>query len=328
MRSRSHVVLLASLGAALAGASAGAQQKPAPPRATAVCDRGCLNALVDSYFAALVAHDPKKVRIAENARFVENVIPMKPGEGLWKSASAVPTTFKIYVPDPVSQQVGFLGVMQESGKPVEVAVRLKLENGEIIEMEHLVARGLGDRNLPNLQRPRAAFTTAVPAAQRNTRDQMLKIGASYYDALDDNDGSKAPFADDCVRRENGMQTTGNPPPATPGGIASTGALGCKAQLDTGTFQYIDKIDDRRVTMADPESGLVMGLSHFHHSMKQKYVTIKGVPGVDKIDMPFDAFDLPAAHVFKVSGGKIHEIEAMGFRADYQSPTGWETHAGH
>jgi hypothetical protein len=218
--------------------------------------------------------------------------------------------------------------MEESGKPVEVAVRLKLENGDIIEMEHLVARGLGERNLPNLQTPRAAFITSVPAAQRNARDEMLKIAASYYDALDDNDGSKAPFADDCVRRENGMQTTGNPPPAKPGGIASTGALGCKAQLDTGTFQYIDKIDNRRVAIADPETGLVIGFSHFHHSMKNKFVTIKGVPGVDKIDMPFDAFDLPAAHIFKISGGKIHEIEAMGFRADYQSPTGWETHAGH
>ena len=41
--------------------------------ATAACDRGCLNALVDSYLAALVAHDPSKVRIAANARFVENV---------------------------------------------------------------------------------------------------------------------------------------------------------------------------------------------------------------------------------------------------------------
>ena len=328
MRSSSCVAMLASLSAALAVASADAQQKYPTPRPGAACDRNCLDKLLDSYFAALVAHDPKKVRIAEKARFVENVTPMKPGEGLWKSASAVPTTFKIYVPDAVSQQIGFLGVMEESGKPVEVAIRLKLENDEIVEMEHLVARGLGDRNLRNLQAPRAAFVTPVPAAQRNTRDDMLKIGASYYDALDDNDGSKAPFADDCVRRENGMQTTGNPPPATPGGIASAGALGCKAQLDTGTFQYIDKIDDRRVTMADLETGLVMGLSHFHHSMKQKFVTIKGVPGVDKIDMPFDAFDLPAAHVFKVSGGKIHEIEAMGFRADYQSPTGWETHAAH
>jgi hypothetical protein len=328
MRTRSYVAMLASAGAALAAASASAQPKAPAPRVAVACERGCLNALVDAYLAALVAHDPTKVRISANARFVENVTPMKPGEGLWKSASAVPTTFQIHVPDPVSQQVGFLGVMEESGKPVEVAIRLKLENGEITEIEHLVARGLGDRNLPNLRTPRAAFTTTVPAAQRNTRDDMLKIGASYYDALDDNDGSKAPFADDCVRRENGMQTTGNPPPASPGGIASTGALGCKAQLDTGTFQYIDKIDNRRVAIADPETGLVMGLSHFHHSMKQKFVTIKGVPGVDKIDMPFDAFDLPAAHIFKVSGGKIHEIEAMGFRADYQSPTGWETHAGH
>jgi len=89
-----------------------------------------------------------------------------------------------------------------------------------------------------------------------------------------------------------------------------------------------QIDNRRIAIADTETGLVMGLSHFHHPMKQKFVTIEGVPSVEKIDMPFDAFDLPAAHIFEVSGGKIHEIEAMGFRADYQSPTGWESHAGH
>ena len=76
-------------------------------------------------------------------------------------------------------------------------------------------------------------------------------------------------------------------------------------------------------IADPETGLVLGLSHFHHSMTQKFVAIKGVPGVEKVDMTFDAFDLPAAHIFKVSGGKIHEIEAMGFTAPYKSATGWE-----
>jgi hypothetical protein len=327
MRTKFPRALLACVAVG-ALATASAQQKYPAPRPGAACDRACLNALVDSYLAALVAHDPSRVPIAANAKLVENVTAMKPGEGLWKTASAVPTTFKIYVPDPVSQEVGFLGVLEESGKPVELALRLKVQNGQIVEMEHLVARGLNERNLPNLKTPRAVFSTSVPAAQRSTRADMLKIGASYYDALDDNDGSKAPFADDCVRRENGMQTTSNPPPEKPGGIASMGALGCAKQLDTGTFQYIDKIDNRRVEMADPETGLVMGLSHFHHPMKDKFVTIKGVPGVDKIDMNFDPFDLPAAHIFKVSGGKIHEIEAMGFRADYQSPTGWETHANH
>jgi hypothetical protein len=322
MRTTAFGTLLVLAAAAFA-VPAGAQ-----PRAGSACDRACLNALVDSYLAALVAHDSSRLPVAPNAKFVENVQAKKIGEGLWQTASAVPTTFKIYVPDPVSQQVGFLGVIQDAGKPAELALRLKLEKGKISEIEHLIAGNLGDRNLPNLQTPRAVFSTPVPPAQRNTREQMLKIGASYYDALDDNDGHKAPFADDCVRRENGMQTTGNPPPAQPGGFGATGALGCAAQLDTGTFQYIDKIDDRRVEIADPETGLVLGLSHFHHPMKQKFVTIKGVPGVEKIDMPFDAFDLPAAHIFKVSGGKIHEIEAMGFMADYQSPTGWESHAGH
>jgi hypothetical protein len=287
------------------------------------CDRTCLNALVDTYLAALVAHDASHVPIAPNARFVENVTAIKPGEGLWTTATAGPTKFKIYVPDAVSGQVGFMGIMEEGGKPVQLALRLKVQNGRITEMEHLVARNLAEANLRNLQIPRPGLVTIVPADARGTRQQLLTIGASYYDALDTNNGRAAPFADDCVRRENGMQTTSNPPPATPGGLATMGSLGCAAQLDTGTFTYIDTIDNRRVDIADVETGLVFGLSHFHHSMQQKFVLIKGVPGVEKVDLNIQAFDLPAAHIFKVAGGKIHEIEAMGFVTPYNSRTGWE-----
>jgi len=40
-------------------------------------------------------------------------------------------------------------------------------------------------------------------------------------------------------------------------------------------------------------------------------------------MKFDPFDLPAAHIFKVGAdGKVHEIEAMGFLAPLNSPSGW------
>jgi hypothetical protein len=297
------------------------------PAQAADCDRACLNVMVDNYLAALVAHDPSRVPIAPTAKFVENAVPMQPGEGLWATASALPATFAIYVPDPVAQQVGFLGVMQEHGEPVELGLRLKLVSGRITEMEHLIARNLGERNLPNLQIPRPGLLSAVPPAQRSTREELLQIGASYYDALDDNNGSLAAFADDCVRHENGMQTSSNPPrPATEGappGFGTIGSMGCAAQMDTGTFAYIDTIDNRRVEIADVETGLVFGLSHFHHSMKQKFVTIKGVPGVEKIDMNFEAFDLPAAHIYKVSGGKIHEIEAMGFMLPHMSNTGWE-----
>jgi hypothetical protein len=287
------------------------------------CDRTCLNARVDAYLAALVAHDPSRVALAPGAKFVENITAMKPGQGLWQTASAGPTTFKIYVPDPVSGQVGFIGVLKEADKPIQLALRLKVQGGVITEIEHLVARNLGERNLGNLATPRPALLTTVPEAQRSSREQLLRIGASYYDALDNNDGKAAPFADDCVRHENGMQTSTNRQPSGQGGMAALGVLGCSAQLDTGTFAYIDSIDHRRVEIADMETGLVFGLSHFHHSMRQKFVTIKGVPGVEKVDLNIDAFDLPAAHIFRVVGGTIHEIEAMGFTAPYNSKTGWE-----
>lgn len=314
--------LLGTLGALVvvsAGAIVPAQQAPGGVR----CDRACLNALVDTYLAAVVAHDPSLVKLAPGAKLVENLTPTKPGEGLWKTASALPTTFRIYVPDPVSGQVGFMGVMQEAGKPVQLALRLKVQQGRITEMEHLIARNLGERSLGNLQTPRPGLLAPLPAAQRSTREQLLSIGASYYDALDDNDGNKAPFAEDCVRHENGMQTSTNSAPATPGAMGTLGALGCAAQISTGTFTYIDTIDHRRVEIADVETGLVFGLSHFHHSMKQKFVAIKGVPGVEKMDLNINAFDLPAAHIYKVSGGKIHEIEAMGFTTGHNSKTGWE-----
>jgi hypothetical protein len=290
--------------------------------ASAKCDRVCLISTVDTYLAAVVAHDPSRVKFSADLKFVENTVPMKPGEGFWKTASALPTTFKIYVPDPVSEEVGFMGVMKESDKPVQLGLRLKIVNGQIGEAEHLIARNLSAASLANLETPRPGLLATVPPAERIPRAAMIKIALSYYDALVNGDGKAAPFADDCVRRENGRQTTGNPPPATPG-FATLGAMGCSAQLDTKVFDYIKAIEPRRVEIADPETGLVFGLSQFRQPMDEKTVKIVGVAGVDHVDMNFKPFDLPAAHIFKIRGGKIHEIEAMGFTMPYNSKTGWE-----
>jgi len=293
--------------------------------ASTPCDRVCLNKLADDYVAALVAHDPKKVPLAREVRMVENIQRIQPGEGLWKTASAAPTTFAIRVPDVVAQQVGMLVVMQEGGQPILLALRLKLDHGKITEAEHVVVHKLNEKNLVNLQTPRAPLVSSVPEAYRDSRGRLLYIGASYYDALDLNNGSLAPFADDCVRFENGGQSARKPVPTGPSedSFAPFGALGCARQIDTQVMAYITKIDNRRVWIADEETGLAFGLSHFRHAMEQKDWPTYGVPGVPSRRIDYKPFDLPAVHIFKIWGGQIHEIEAIGFLAPYNSPTGWE-----
>ena len=316
--------------AALAVAAAGVGLLGLGSQASAAsCDRACLIGIADNYLAAVVAHDPSKAPLAANVMFVENVKRMKPGEGLWKDASGGPTAFKIYVPDVKLQQVGWIGVVQEGGKPMMLALRLKVENGRITQAEHLLAAPAGANN-PNVATVRPGLLREVPADKRLAHDRLIALGARYYDALDDNKGSEAPFAADCQRRENGMTTAGEGAggPPTKDANKSPIAHDCKGQIDSGSFIYIDRIQNRRMIAADPVTGLVMGISHFRHPFTNLPYRVKHIDGStserNHENMAYKPFDMPAAHVFKIGAdGKMHEIEAIGVMAPYQSPTGWE-----
>lgn len=295
-------------------------------------DRAELLTLADNYFGALVAHDTSRVPLASTIKVVENVTPIQPGEGMWKTATSGPTEFKIVIPDPVSQQVGGIVVMQSENAPVQFGFRLKLEAGRITEAEHLVV-ALRDASNPMLQSVRPAIPMEVPYEYADSRGRLIWIAKSYYDALDLNNGSLAPFASDCERRENGMRTapSGGPslggggfPGQTPRPASLLGMQDCESQLNTGTFQYIDRIENRRVEIADTVTGLAMGFSHFRHPMEQKVFEILNTPGREVSDMSNQrAFDLPAIHIYKIWGGQIHEIEAIGITVPYDSQTGWE-----
>ncbi len=320
--------------------------------AMAACDRGCLIGVTDDYLAALAANDPSAAPLAGDVRFVEDVTPMEPGQGLWETAVSGPTDFAIYVPDETNQTAGFLGVItrmaappapqgmsaeeraefaattEKTEQPALIALRLKLEDGEIVEAEHLTT-GLRDMAPFDALRSGLRLDSEIPPADRKPHAELIEIGESYYDALDDNDGTLMPFAADCERHENGM-VTASPDPGTGGGPNNAGATprDCAGQLSSNVMAYITTIDNRRVFAADPATGLVMGLSHFRHPMDfEPYeVTLSDGSTVvrDKDSFGFAPFDLPAAHVFKIGAdGMVHEIEAMGFMAPYDSDTGWE-----
>jgi hypothetical protein len=80
-----------------------AAQEPAwNASAIKACDRACLVGVIDGSMNAIYTHDPKAMPpLALDVRMTENTGQMEVGEGvLWRS-KVEPTSFKIYVADPV-----------------------------------------------------------------------------------------------------------------------------------------------------------------------------------------------------------------------------------
>jgi hypothetical protein len=324
------------------------------------CDRVCLQQIADAYLTALAAHDPARAPIAPAAKFTEQAQPMAVGQGqLWKLTAGGPVTFKIPVPDPTSGQIGMIVVLRVALPPapprgggagaaavppsatgpvtVQLALRLKVQNRQITEAEHVFARIEAPAQIAALQTPRPAFLATVPQAERMPRSWMFLVANAYYDSLVLGDGNLTPFADDCGRRENGMHTAGAGRPApigparggTPAGGPPGGGpqlpSGCAEQLTARAMTYIGSIDLRRIWIADEEKGLVFAYTMFRHPLdapNKNYPVLLPDGSIRDRTMAFDPFDLEAAHIFKIYGGTLHEIEAMGFTLPLYSKNGW------
>jgi hypothetical protein len=291
------------------------------------CDRACLVALMDQYLAALPKHDPSGLPLARDVKLVENTQKIRIGKGLWETATGGPTDFKIYAADVDQGQIGFIGVIEEKQKPTIVSVRLKVENDKITEIDHLVIHSDGKPLNPNMSKVRPALLEREPKLERVSRERMQAIANSYYEAIVQDNGKVAPFADECQRRENGgisaNDQTLTPEEAAEDDFSVFRKMTCSDQLSTGVMSYITDINNRRVFAVDKQMGLVFAYSIFRHDGTPKVMKIIGVPGVTERKNDYGPFDLPAAHIFKIRNGKIYEIEAIGYVAKHGIKNGWE-----
>jgi hypothetical protein len=304
------------------------------------CDRQCLVDLMQKYIGALANHNPQGLPFAEKVKFTENsaegVDLLEVGKGLWENATGGPTEFQIYAADPEAQAAACLVVMKEKDKDILLGARIKLDNGKITEAEHLVVRGGAMSRqpfseMPTLQKARAGFAEDIPEAEQMTREDLLRIGLSYYDALTSEDGTRAPFAKECERRENGMTTAGGTPPKPKGKIAPDSAvpmggfggipMDCEGQLSSGVFSYITEIKPRMV-VADVQKGISVGFSMFRHDGTRR-LPADAALGTDN-KTQWGQFNLAALHIFKIRNGKLYEIEAPGAALPYDTKSGWET----
>lgn len=289
------------------------------------CDRECLAGFMATYLEALVAHDSSKLPVTENIKYTENGIALDLTDGLWKTASAMPT-YRVNVIDEEAGEVGLLGRIDENGNNNWFAARLKIENGELIsEIENLVVRNVSMSPPPegmafsSHTEPHPLMMEVIPEDKRLPRQELITIGDSYFTGLDtENDGANVPFDPDCQRRENGSVTANN----TDAPEGSMQWMDCKAQFDTHFSTIVTDIRERRF-IADPVTGLSYGFGYFDHngSIEKMSVTLDDEM-VDVSPAFRQPFSFYIAEIFKVVDGKIRQIEAVLLAVPYNMKSGW------
>jgi hypothetical protein len=252
--------------------------------AQGVCDRTCLRSLLDQYLAAVIKHDPKAAPLIVGFRQTENAINVSPGGGVWKTVTGLGKMQRRYV-DEVSGQAGYYGLIEEGGSVALATVRLRVVNRKLTEAEWYLARendpGLNGARQPgrppaNLLNPEYLIANpppdrAVPKAQRLSRDELIAVVNSYFDAITSHDGSIALTHPGCGRAENGSPapagrflppaprpaTAGAPSPPAP--AANAPANDCVSGLANFNLSMVVA---RRIPIVDEDAQMVLGMAVF------------------------------------------------------------------
>jgi hypothetical protein len=308
-----HLLSAAGLAALVCVGSAAAQAQ--------VCDRACLSGVMDSYLAALEAHDASKLSVTRNVKYTENGVRLNLGDGLWQTLSAAPD-YRITVIDDEAGQVGLLGIINENGNRHFFAARLKVEEGErVSEIETLIARNTSGGGMgTDLKTPSPRFSEDTPEGERLPRGELAAIANHYFTGLDTEDsGENVPFSDDCQRRENGGIMANDPDAAED----SMQHRSCKEQFDTGFSVIVTDIRERRFEVVDRVKGLAFGWGFFdHNGTVEKF---SNTPSGELVDVPAmfrQPFSFYIAEIFEIEDGKIRQIEAALTPVPFGMESGW------
>lgn len=298
--------ILAAGGLLLASAwsRASADERPS-------CDRDCLIGFIDRYLDALGKHDHRPLPLAPGAKYTENGQPAKFGEGLWKSAAGV--KYRQYFADPAAGQAGFFGVLDEGGPLAIFALRLKVADQAIAEVETIVSRS-SDHALfapQALVAPKPIYEQILAPAERSTREQMIAAADSYFNGIEQHSGDNVPFHPECNRTENGVRTTRN----------AAAGFGTNAKVGMKTFTYIPRVRDRRYPIVDLERGLVLSFIMFDMPGNTQTAVVEG-KAVELQEFQRRTRSLLLAELFKIEAGQIREIEAFMINRPLGAPTGW------
>jgi hypothetical protein len=265
--------------------------------AQASCNRECLRDFITQYLNAMIAHNPKTLPLAANLRFTEDTKTLPLGEGLWKGASKL----RSYRQDFLDVREGMAAshvIVEEGGNPVMLALRLKIADKKISEIETMVTRNRTEGaifSVDNLQTTRAGMNVVPDASQKMSRADLIRIAEFYPTGLKVGgsfDAVQAPFAPDAYRLENGNMMAG------PGARAGSENIRTQRIIAHPDVSY-------RIAAVDEELGIVLMRLDFGDTNSY---------GAGNALTCFEAF--------KVYGGQLHAVEAFIRIMPANTPSGW------
>ncbi|WP_305096888.1 hypothetical protein [Croceibacterium aestuarii] len=287
--------------------------------------RGHLQALLDEVLD--LAGRPEAATRYGGWRYTENGQALPVGEGLWATADRIGPYCHTFLDSDTGQAACFATLTEGRTRSI---VALRVAEGEI---EAVVARPAPFGSGGAFGDGPAALDAAtldprwlaeIDPPERASRDDLIAVADAYFAGLERNDGKgQYPFADDCVRIENGFRTTGVPPSPSAGKtpyLEAFRAMSAREQFETGYFAFVDRIRDRRFPIVDPARGLVFSFAFFDHSGTiREYELADGTPVSAGLDRPFSWM---IAEGFRIEGGLLTRIEALMTECPYGMGPGW------
>jgi hypothetical protein len=277
----------------------------------ASCDKKCMEDIGDRYRAAYLKHDPALAPISKKVRFTENNVEMLSfPDGSWSTVTEEVGT-ALTISDPKQKNVGLYMAIMQNDTPGFLAVRLKVDRGQITEIEHILSTR---RNLSSPPTPIGDvrefkrdpdLAAIVPPAERGSREVLLKHANGYFDTLQNNTGEirGTQFHPQAQRHENGLRFAE-----------------IEKGFKLGRYAFNERVRDRDCFILDEERSISMCRGFIDHKgVMDEYTLTDGTKTRSVFREPQTWSFL---EMFKVKNDMIVGVEATFIQAPYYTRSPW------
>lgn len=284
------------------------------------CDRDCLRTVLMRYMNAVAANEPQEAGIIVGFRQTENAEVIRVGTGVWQTVTGLGSVQRHFF-DPVTGQAAYFGLVDENGGPAVVSVRVRIVDRRVIEAEWYIGRegqagmaadgsGAAPFDPANMLANPPPAERNVPGGERLSRESLLGVTNSYFDAITSHDPAIMQIHPTCARIENGLQITGRELPAG-SDDGYQGRTNCSSGIGTTGRLNIRLVTARRYPLIDEEQQVVMGLGVF----------IREPESVNR--------RLGLSEFFYIDDGRIAAVHAAMFYAAPEQPVpNWPPYSGN